>query len=83
LLLALNHAFDTRLVDLLLALRRLEAVFVSGDGVLQCAQGVSSGLVEVVFRVQPESYLVRLTAKGRKFVEHWEAGDEQAAIAAA
>jgi hypothetical protein len=83
LLLALNQAFDTRLVDLLLALRKLEAVIVSGDGVLQCAQGVASGLIEVTFRVQPENYVVRLTGKGRRFVEGWEAGDEQAAIGAA
>jgi HNH endonuclease len=83
LLLALNQAFDTRLVDLLLSLRKLEAVIASGDGVLQCAQGVASGLIEVVFRVQPENYVVRLTAKGRRFVERWEAGDEQAAIGAA
>lgn len=82
LLLALNQAFDTRLVDLLLALRKLEAVIVSGDGVLQCAQGVSSGLVEVKFRFQPENYVVRLTAKGRHFIDHWKAGDEQAAIGA-
>ncbi len=83
LLLAMNHAFDKRLIDLLLALRKLEAVFVSGDGVLQCGEGVSSGLIEVVFRVQPENYLVRLTPKGRDFVMNWEAGNEQAAIAAA
>jgi hypothetical protein len=82
LILALNHAFDTRLVDLLLALRKLGGVIVSGDGVLQCAQGVSSGLIEVIFRVQPENYLVRLTTKGRHFVTNWEAGDEQAAMAA-
>jgi hypothetical protein len=81
LILALNHAFDTRLVDLLLALRKLEAVIVSGDSVLQCAQGVSSGLIEVIFRVQPENYLVRLTSKGRHFVTNWEAGDEEAAVA--
>jgi hypothetical protein len=74
---------DTRLVDLLLALRRLQAVIVSGDGVLQCAQGVASGLIEVVFRVQPENYVVGLTEKSRRFVERWEAGDEEAAIESA
>lgn len=81
LILALNHAFDAHLVDLLLALRKLGAVIVSGDGVLQCTQGVSSGLIEVIFRVQPENYVVRLTPKGRDFVMNWEAGDEQAALA--
>ena len=81
-LLALNQAFDTRLVDLLLALRKLKTVIASGDGVLQCSQGVASGLIEVVFRVGFDDYAIRLTEKGQRFIESWEAGNEEAAIGA-
>lgn len=83
LLLALNQAFDARLVDLLLALKRLERVWVSGDGVLQCAAGIASGLIKVETRVNADNYFVCLTEKGQSFVSHWEAGNERAAISAA
>jgi len=81
-ILALNQAFDTRLVDLMLTLRKLDAVITSGDGVLQCAPGIASGLIEALFRVQFDNYAIRLTEKGRHFIENWEAGDEKAAIGA-
>lgn len=45
LLLALNQAFDARLIDLLLSLKKLGRVWVSGDGVLQCSPGIASGLI--------------------------------------
>ena len=81
-LLALNQAFDSRLIDLLLALRKLNTVIASGDGVLQCSQGVASGLIEVLFRVGFDDYAIRLTEKGKNFLESWEAGNEEAAIGA-
>jgi hypothetical protein len=80
LLFALSQAFDARLVNLLLLLRRLGAVFVSGDGVLQCAQAGASGQIEVILRPHVENCLVRITNKGQQFIEYWEAGDEKAAI---
>ena len=83
LLLALNQAFDTRLIDLLLTLHKLRKVWVSGDGVLQCAPGVASGLIKVESAVNADNYFVSLTEKGQRFVSAWEAGDEQAAIGAA
>ena len=84
LLLALNQAFDSRLIDLLLLLSKQERLWVSGDGVLQCAAGVASGLIEFGSRVAgSEQYFVRLTEKGQKFVAAWEAGNEQAAVSAA
>ena len=83
LLLALNQAFDTRLIDLLLTLYKLKRVWVSGDGVLQCAAGISSGLISVESRVNADNYFVCLMKKGQRFVAEWEAGNEQAAISAA
>ena len=83
LLLSLNQAFDTRLVDLLLTLNKLERVWVSGNGVLQCAPGIASGLIKAESRVIDDNYFVCLTEKGQRFVSAWEAGNEQAAISAA
>jgi hypothetical protein len=84
LLLALNQAFDTRLVDLLLMLSKQDRLWVSGDGVLQCAAGIASGLVEVESRViDTQQYFVRLSEKGRRFVAGWEAGNELEALSAA
>ena len=80
LLLALNHAFDNRLVDLLLTLSQHERIWVSGDGVLRCAAGIASGLISVETRVNADNYFVCLTPKGRTFVAEWKAGNETAAI---
>jgi hypothetical protein len=46
LLLALNEAFDRHSVDLLLALDITGIVYVSGEGVLECASLIAAGLVE-------------------------------------
>jgi hypothetical protein len=83
LLLALNQAFDTRLIDLLLTLDKLVRVWVTGDGVLQCSPGIASGLIKVETKVAADNYVVSLTAKGQRFVSEWAAGNEQAAISAA
>ncbi len=45
LLLAINEAFDRRSVDLLLALDLTGMLFVSGEGVLECAALIEAGLV--------------------------------------
>ena len=83
LLLALNQAFDARLIDLLLSLKKLGRVWVSGDGVLQCSPGIASGLIKVESKVNADNYFVCLSEKGQRFVGEWEAGNEQAAISAA
>jgi hypothetical protein len=80
--LALSHAFDARLVDLLLTLQRLGRVWVSGDGVLQCSPGVASGLIKTEAYVTPNNYVVSLTDKGKRFVDAWLAGNERDAIGA-
>lgn len=83
LLLALNQAFDTKLIDLLLTLHKMQRVWVSGDGVLQCSSGIASGLIKVESRVNADNYFVCLTDKGKIFVSSWEAGNEEGAINAA
>lgn len=83
LLLSLNHAFGARLVDLLLALKKLQRIWISGDGVIQCAPGIASGLIKVEPQINTDQYSARLTEKGIEFVVQWEAGNERAAISAA
>ena len=93
LLLALNEAFDRRSVDLLLALHRLNSHYVTGDGVLRCAQLVASGLVVVRpgqhdladgapawDRGGPPLYTLSLSERGIRFVEGWLEGDQEQAI---
>ena len=92
LLLAINEAFDRRSVDVLIALHRLEHIKrLSGDGVLQLAPLVASGLVNVkkyediyktvkFTRAYNYAFSAKLTDKGRLFVEGWLKGDQDAAI---
>ena len=42
-LLSLNSAFDRESVDLLLTIKKLGAISISADGVLQCAALIASG----------------------------------------
>ncbi len=80
LLLSLNEAFNRRSVDLLLALDKLGELFLSGEGLLNCASLVSSDMISV--EVQPYAhqeqvfnavYYIKLSNKGRAFVEAWTA----------
>jgi hypothetical protein len=90
-LIALNEGFDRKSIALLLELHILESVFCSGDGVLECAALVASGLVEcAIWHYGPPSpmlgqftgYAVKLTSKGRLFVEAWKNGNQEAAVRA-
>jgi len=80
LLLALNQAFDTHTVDILLTLSTIPKLHVGGEGVLQCTGAIASGLVQ--FRVEHtgSELSVQLSEKGRHFVEAWKAGDQNAAV---
>jgi hypothetical protein len=93
LLLALNEAFDRRSVDLLLALRKLGSHYVTGDGVLQCAALVASGLVVVRAGQHdlkegpprwdfggPPLYTLSLSERGERFVAGWEDGNQKEAL---
>lgn len=95
LLLSLNEAFDRRSIDILLALYKLGGLMVWGDGLLNCAALVASGLVTVCEKNkkikrdglfgtytdhETEKYWLELSDKGRQFVEAWKRGDQAAAV---
>lgn len=96
LLLSLNEAFDRHSVDVLLTLDQLDGVMVWGDGLLDCAALVASGLISVHERSreikkrsgllgpyteeETEKYWLMLSPKGRQFVAAWKLGDQNAAI---
>ncbi len=92
LLLAINEAFDRRSVDMLLSISMLKCIKrLSGDGVLQLAPLVASGLVELCEYDQyykagtskpasTQQYWATLTDKGILLVEGWKRGDQDMAI---
>jgi len=88
LLLTLNEGYDRKAIDLLLVLRKMGWIWVSGDGLLDCTGLLSSGLIsaevnELQRAVRPgwyEDYILRLTPKGEQFVDAWRNGDQGRAI---
>jgi hypothetical protein len=89
--LALNEAFDRKAVDTLLALDTLKTVLrLTGDGVLELSSLVARGLVEIREYAHQigarrnaqleQSYFAELSEKGKRFVQAWKAGDQEAAI---
>jgi hypothetical protein len=91
LLLAINEAFGRRSVDILLTLHKGQLNRLKGDGVLELAGLIASGLVEIreyqerygagtpYFAFTME-YAANLTERGKLFVEGWLKGDQEAAI---
>jgi len=84
LLMSLNEAFDRRSVDVLLALDRLEDVYVSGDGLLNCAGLIASDLIYWAHCRSDDDahtgYVIRLTPRGKTFVAGWKKGDQTLAL---
>jgi hypothetical protein len=89
LMLAINEAFDRRSVDLLLTIERLGKITrISGDGIVDYAPLVASGLVDIgevwvqegVSIGATQTYQATLTEKGKLFIEGWKKGDQRAAI---
>ena len=85
LLLSLNEGFDKRAIDLLLALHSVKRVWISGDGLLDCAALIASGLVEHEEHwpggvIQNIRYSIELSAKGQLLVESWKRGDQETAL---
>jgi len=85
-LLSINEGYDRRSIDTLLALDRMNSLFLSGDGVLACSSLVATELISVtefqqrVNEPNTKTYHVHLTDRGRLLVEAWKRGDQQAAI---
>lgn len=90
LLITLNEGFDRKSVSILLMLVMLDSVRLSGDGLIECAALIASGLVEVQNKTEDETglfgmgdvvgYFIQLSNKGRLFVDAWKRGDQEAAV---
>ena len=86
-LVALNHAFDRRGMDLLLLLnKQSEGIYYSADGLFQVAGLIAAGLVQQAAVVggglgpagtaDASIHQLILTERGKLLVEAWLAGDE-------
>ena len=93
-LLALNEAFDRKSTDVLLALDLLQNLYITGDGVLECAALIASGMVDVRSGQHdlapgapqwdhggPPLYTVSLSIRGSTFVSAWKNGQQVEAVA--
>ena len=85
-LVALNHAFGVRSMDLLLFLRATKdkELWYTADGVLQFAGLVAGGLVAITeetvgtpWQITQSSHRLGLTEQGNALVEAWLEGDEK------
>lgn len=84
-LVALNHAFGFRSIDLLLFLQAIKEkkLWYSADGVLQFAGLIAADLVAISdetvatpWQITQSSHRIGLTEKGKLLVEAWLAGNE-------
>lgn len=91
LLLALNEAFDRRAIETLLVLAELDRIeWITGDGIPTYAPLVASGMATVKQETHwthtmgrqtfQDLYKVRITDKGKAFIEGWKRGDQRAAL---
>jgi hypothetical protein len=85
LLLSLNEAFDRHAADLLLSLDKTNGLWLSGDALTACggliATGLAEGkLVQTPIGAHQALYRLRLTERGRLFLEGWKAGNQDKAI---
>lgn len=82
LLLTLNAAYDKASIDTLLVLHQLQTITISGDALLQRGGLLASGLIEIGKHVASAATAgadimsIRLSAKGRGFVDAWMEGNE-------
>jgi hypothetical protein len=88
-LVALSNAFDASAIDRLLfleAVESMQALFVSGDGILPFSQLIAAGFVTYGMMGNNNniivSYRLFLTEKGKMVISAWKSGN-QAALAEA
>lgn len=94
LLMSLNEAFDTKTIDVLLALDKEGMIKrVTGDGVLSLSPLIASGLLRIETdyheitggghfgaSAYEKMYSVTLSDKGKTLVDSWKKGDQASAI---
>lgn len=80
-LLSVNEAYDRKSVDILLALDKVEMLYLSGDGLLECAPLVAGGLLQIGEPYR-RTYDVQLSSRGKRMIEAWRKGDQQGVVAA-
>ena len=89
--LSLNEAFDKKSINMLLTFAKRSSFEVSGEGVFECAPLISADLLTVRQLVATQGahcmggpskaiYQLKLTEKGKLFLEAWKKGDQKAAI---
>ena len=91
LLLSINEAFDKRTVALLQTIGNVGEIYLSGDGLLDCAELVAGEFVNAerfghaahgMVRIVVPYYHVSLTERGRRLIAAWKNGDQVEAVAA-
>lgn len=78
-LLAVNEAYDRKSVDILLALEKVTMLYLSGDGLLECAPLVAGGLLKIGEPYR-RTYDVMLSDRGRQMIQAWKDGDQQRVV---
>jgi hypothetical protein len=81
LLLSLNQAFDRKTIDILLALGRIQKITLRGEGMLEIAALISSGLVDWK-QCHTDVFDIMLSKKGTIFVQAWTSGRLEEAVSA-
>lgn len=86
LLISLNEGFNKNSIDVLLAMPEIKELSVSGDGFLHIACLITGGYLSISTQIfgsggRGQSFFtLRLTDKGKLFVEAWKDGNQSAAI---
>ncbi len=78
-LITVNEAYDRRATDLLLVLADLDEIYFTFDGLPAYASLAASGMVQVG-RQTAKLCRIKITEKGKMFVEGWKKGDQRAAL---
>jgi hypothetical protein len=78
-LLSVNEAYDRKSVDILLAFDKTEMLYLSGDGLLECAPLLAGGLLKIGEPYR-RTYDVRLSDRGKGMIQAWKDGDQQRVV---
>jgi hypothetical protein len=80
-LLSVNEAYDRKSVDILFALDEVKKLYLSGDGLLECAPLIAGGLL-TIGEPWKRTYDVWLSERGKLVIDAWRRGDQRGVVAA-